>query len=328
MTYQVLSAKPEEYNSLAPHPLQTWEWGEFRQKLGQTVVRIGEYKKDKLVNVYQLTFHSIPKLPLTIGYLPKSKFPEPKLMVYLNKLGKKHRAIFIKLEPLKDSLDVEEIPKEMKLIKGRPLFTKYNLLIDLTKSEEDLMASFKSKTRYNIRLASRKGIKIIHDSSPKAFEIFQRLTSDTTQRQKFYAHNSHYRQQMWQTMHKSGLAELFLAKHEKDVLAAWIIFKLNDTIYYPYGASSDQKRNLMAPNLLCWEIMRWGKEQGFKTFDLWGSLGPNPNTSHPWFGFHRFKIGYAPKLVEYIGTIDLVINDLLYYPFRLLNSLRWFFLRR
>jgi lipid II:glycine glycyltransferase (peptidoglycan interpeptide bridge formation enzyme) len=190
------------------------------------------------------------------------------------------------------------------------------------------MASFKSKTRYNIRLAQRKGIEIIHDSSPQAFKTFQRLTSATTQRQKFYAHDSHYRQQMWQTMHKAGLAELFLAKHKKDILAAWIIFKLNDTIYYPYGASSDQKRNLMAPNLLCWEIMRWGKKQGFKTFDLWGSLGTDPNTSHPWFGFHRFKLGYAPKLVEYIGTFDLIVNNLFYYPFRLLNSLRWFLLRR
>ncbi|MEK7165988.1 MAG: peptidoglycan bridge formation glycyltransferase FemA/FemB family protein, partial [Patescibacteria group bacterium] len=94
--------KPEEkelYNSVVSHPLQSWEWGEFRESSNIEVVRIGNYKDAKLQSAYQLTFHRLPHIPFTIGYFPKGPPPDEEMINTLQDLGKKHRAIFIQLEP-------------------------------------------------------------------------------------------------------------------------------------------------------------------------------------------------------------------------------------
>ena len=94
-------------------------------------------------------------------------------------------------------------------------------------------------------------------------------------------------------------------------------------MYYPYGASSREHREVMAPNLLLWKLIKWGKQHGIKTFNLWGALGPNPDSHDSWFGFHRFKSGFAPKLVEYVGSYDLVIQPFLYKLYCIADSIRW-----
>jgi len=71
-------------------------------------------------------------------------------------------------------------------------------------------------------------------------------------------------------------------------LVSWIMFKWKDIIYYPYGASKDIHREVMASNLMMWEMLTWAKKQGAKIFDMWGSLGPEADRSHPWYGFHNF----------------------------------------
>jgi lipid II:glycine glycyltransferase (peptidoglycan interpeptide bridge formation enzyme) len=98
-------------------------------------------------------------------------------------------------------------------------------------------------------------------------------------------------------------------------------------LYYPYGASSSQHRDVMSSNLMMWDVIMYGKKMGLKTFDMWGSLGPNPDTKDPWYGFHRFKQGYGPELVEFVGSYDLVINPILYQGYKIADKLRWLFLR-
>lgn len=83
----------------------------------------------------------------------------------------------------------------------------------------------------------------------------------------------------------------------------------------------------MAPTLLLWEIMRWAKREGYTAFDLWGALSPNADTNDPWYGFHRFKQGFSPKLVEYVGSFDVVIAPLFYRLYNGANALRWAMLR-
>jgi lipid II:glycine glycyltransferase (peptidoglycan interpeptide bridge formation enzyme) len=120
---------------------------------------------------------------------------------------------------------------------------------------------------------------------------------------------------------------LFTATYENSIIAAWIIFTWKNTVYYPYGASSRLHRDVMAPNLLLWEIARWAKKQGFYYFDLWGAMGPDPDTKDPWYGFHRFKEGYNPALTESLGSYDLVIHPLRYTLYTLADSARWLILK-
>jgi lipid II:glycine glycyltransferase (peptidoglycan interpeptide bridge formation enzyme) len=98
-------------------------------------------------------------------------------------------------------------------------------------------------------------------------------------------------------------------------------------LYYPYGASSSRFKNIMASNLMMWEAIRFGKKHGATLFDMWGSLGPNPSISDPWYGFHRFKQGYNPRLIEFIGSFDLVINPKLYKLYNLVHKAREIFLK-
>jgi len=332
MVKEVSLRERKSFDKLAVHPLQSWAWGEFREKTGVAVIRLGRYQKDKLVETAQVTVHPIPHLPWKIGYWPKGVVPSKLMVEAVKKELRKRNALMVKLEPneIKDAETLEKIKQfrgRTGLVSGRPLFTRWSFWLDLTKSEGELLAGMKQKTRYNTRLAEKKGVKVVEDNSPEAFGEYWKLTEETTKRQGFYAHTKKYHQLMFETLQPAGMAHLFRAEHEGRILATWIVFVLNGVMYYPYGASTRDDRNVFGSNLLMWEVIKFGKKNGCKLFDMWGSPGPNPKPSDPWGGFHRFKEGYGAKLVEFVGTYDLVINPVLYYPYRLGEEIRWFFLR-
>lgn len=336
---QIRPEEKEKFNQVVTHPLQSWEWGEFREKTGLKVIRMGLFDQEKLLSGFQLTIHKIPKTSYTIGYLPKCTLPDDYFISSLKKIGQQQNFIFIKLEPNVGTLYIEcqtqdkahqQIEKFLLsrgCTHGRPLFTKYTFQIDLEKSEEALLKSMKSKTRYNVRLAQKHGVKVCQDNSPQTFEKYLQLTFETTKRQKFYAHDREYHRLLWETLSPAGIAHLLKASWQGKILVTWILFVFHDTLYYPYGASSSEHRELMASNLIMWEAIRFGKRMGCKTFDLWGSLGPNPDPADPWRGFHRFKEGYGPQLVEFVGSFDLVINKPLYKLYTIADNLRWKWLK-
>jgi len=325
---EVLEEEKNQFNQVATHPLQSWEWGEFRKKTGKKVIRLGAFDGKTLKAAYQLTVHPLPKINYTALYFPKGPMPDKVMLEALKKVGEKERAIFIKMEPnIKDNQDVVNFLLANGCQKGRPLFTKYTFQLDLQKTEEQLLADMKPKTRYNIKVAQKHGVEIVEDNSPQAFENYLKLTAETTKRQKFYAHSEAYHQKMWAMMQPSGIVHLFLAKYQNQVLAADIFFVFNKILYYPYGSSTREHREVMAPYALFWEVIKFGQKNGCKVFDMWGTPGPNPSPRDPYFGFHRFKEGFGPSLVEFIGTYDLVINSSFYPLYNFLNNLRWKFLK-
>lgn len=308
------------------HPLQSPKWGEFREKTGVKVVH---------ADGLQITIHSVPHTKFTIGYLPKGPMPTKEMLSEIEKVGKNENCIFIQLEP---NVEVsEKLKSEIKNLglvnSAHPLFTKYTFILDLTKSEEELLKNMNQKTRYNLRVAEKKGVKISEDNSDKTFEDYLKITRETTTRQKFYAHSEKYHRLMWETLKAQNSdtnqlnAHLLKATYNGETLVTWIVFVLDDTLYYPYGASSSNHREVMASNLMMWEAIKFGKKLGLEKFDMWGSMGPNPNTKDSWFGFHRFKEGYGPKLTELIGSYDFVINKKMYLAYKILNKIRWAILR-
>jgi len=319
------------------HPLQSAKWGEFRKKTGIKVVSI---------NNLQLTIHPIPFVDYTIGYIPKGPMPNKQILTELMKLGENEKCIFIQIEPnVETSNNLKLKIKNLGLVpSAHPLFTKYNFILDLTKSEEELLKNMSQKTRYNIRLSERKGVRVVEDNSDKTFKEYLQLTKETTQRQKFYAHNEKYHTLMWETLkspspifplpsrerikERGNLeAHLLKAVYKQETLVTWILFVLGDTLYYPYGASSIEHKEVMASNLMMWEAIKFGKKLGLKKLDMWGALGPNPDRNDPWYGFHKFKEGYGAKHVEYVGSYDFVINKNLYFIYKILNKIRWIVLK-
>jgi len=279
-------------------------------------------------NNWHISFHRIPYTQWTIGYFPKGPEPTKAMIKELHVIGKEKRAIFIQLEPNIEKSYPSMVTYDSFLPSHHPLFTKYTFMIDLSKSEDELLKSMHPKTRYNIKIAEKHKVLIQEDNSESAFAAYLKLSLETMNRQGFYAHNKLYHETMWNIMHKAGIAHLFTATFEGTVLVAWIIFIHDGVMYYPYGASSRDHRDVMAPNLLLWELVKWGKKQKLHSFDLWGAMGPEPDTNDPWYGFHRFKAGYNPKLIEYVGSYDLVLKPFLYRLYCLADTIRWTILKR
>lgn len=330
MVKEVGVLERKKFSDLAAHPLQSWEWGEFREKTGVVVSRLGRYEREKLVETAQITWHRIPKLPFFVGYWPKGVIPSGEMLMAAKEEAKRRRAIMVTIEPnvlLKDGGKKMEELKKFGLGLGRALFTKWSFWLDLTKSEDELLKEMKPRTRYNVRYAERKGVKVVEDNSEKAFGEYWRLTEETMRRQGFYAHTKKYHQQMFEVLGESGMAHLFRAVYKGETLTTWIVFVLNGVIYYPYGASTRKGSNVFPSDAMMWRVIQFGKEKGCRLFDMWGSPGPDPKPSDPWYGFHRFKMGYGAKLVEFVGTYDLVVNPVLYPLYRLGNELRWWFLK-
>jgi len=343
------------------HPLQSKKWGEFRKKMGVKIVEENEFI---------LSIHKIPRTNWTIGYLPKGPLPTYEMLTELTRIGKKEKCIFIQIEPnvvknyeSRIMNQEKDVGSEMKIFdtiihnskfmihpSAHPLFTEYTFILDLTKTEEELLKNMHPKTRYNIKVAQKHEVLVIEDNSDEAFETYLKLTRETTKRQGFYAHSENYHKMMWKTLgvrnQESGIrnqgkreknhdsyfiihdsnkltSHLLLARYQEKTLVAWIVFVYKDTLYYPYGASSSEHRETMASNLMMWETIRFGKKLGLKSFDMWGSLGPNPDPKDPWYGFHRFKEGYGGKLVEFVGSYDLVINPMLYHLYKIADKIRW-----
>lgn len=333
-----------EFNQNVSHPLQSFEWGNFRQKTQVKVIRQCVESNNKLSSCFQITIHKIPHSKFTIGYLPKGYLPDSDLLSQIRKLGKKENCIFIQLEPNIEKAQGEKVMKKFmddknyNLVKSfHPLFTPYTFLIDLTKTEQDLLKNMHPKTRYNIKIANKHQVIIKEDDSQQSFMEYLKLTKQTSLRQGFYAHDDNYHELMWDTLKKTeskqGLrAHLFLAKYKNHdnklhTLAAWVLFVFNQKLYYPYGASSNEYKQTMASNLLMWEAIKFGKRLNLKEFDLWGSLGPDPDIHDPWYGFHRFKQGYGGKLQEFVSSYDLIINPKAYTLYKIINACRWFILK-
>lgn len=335
MIREVKETEKDQYNKAVSHIIQSWEWGEFRKKTGVIVKRMGDFKGEKLTNAWQVTFHKVPYLPYRIGYFPKGDMPTKSVIDSLSLVGEKEKAAFIKIEPnVESSKNLESRIENLGLVKSKKsLFTKYNFLIDLTKSEDKLLEGMHPKTRYNIKIAQKKGVEVYESVEDRDFEIYLKLYFETTRRQKYFGHTPHYHRLAWNILKEAGMARLLIARYQPPAtnyqlpLVAWMLFNFGDTLYYPYGGSSDEHKEVMASNLVAWEAIRLGKKMGFKTLDLWGALGPDADPKDPWHGFHRFKAGYSPKHVEYIGTYDLVLMPTWYKILTIADRARWAILR-
>ena len=326
-----------EYNRLVKHPIQTWEWGDFQITQGHKVYRMGVFDDKKMVSAYSISFHRLPKLKYSIGTILRGPAIDIDMINNLRKIATDEKAIFVKLEPdtYQKTFDasnqpttVGEIPNFKNLfVSPKVLFYPFSYVVDLTKSEDELLASMHSKTRYNIKIANRHGVKIEEVSTDAGFEKYLELLFDTTRRQGFYLHSPSYHRAQWQILKKTKIPHIMLASYQDQVVSAFMLFTLGKKLYYPYGASLDIHREVMAPTLLMWECIKYGRAAGLKSFDMWGSLGPDARESEQGYGFHRFKQSYGGQLVQFTGTFDFVISPTLYQIYILADQYRWKLLR-
>jgi len=305
-------------NIYAQHPMQTEEWAQAREAMGVRVEKIIDSNQ-----VFQFTIHPVPYTPYSIGYLPRSVQPTENIVKKLYDFGIKNNLIFIKIEPYVAYEEFLKLKiKNFKLVlSSHPLFPEWTQTLNLTLSEEDLLKHMKPKTRYNIRVAEKKGVVVKEVSTDEGYTQFEKLYFETCKRQKYHGHSPAYHQALWNAL-KGTQAHILIAYLNDVPLAAYELLFFKEKFYYLYGGSSILNKNAMAPNLLMWEAIKLGKKLGAKTFDLWGSLPPGYSESHPWAGFTRFKEGYGTEFTHLSASYDLVINPLLYKIYNFVYKIR------
>jgi lipid II:glycine glycyltransferase (peptidoglycan interpeptide bridge formation enzyme) len=338
ITRILYNEEKEAYDRAVRHPIQTWAWGDFQIGEGHKVYRLGVFDNNKIISSYSISFHQIPKTNFSVGTVLRGPVLDADMVENVSKIARDENAIFVKFEPdeivkvydstLNLSQEYQSNTDFPSLVASpKNAFYPHSFVVDLTKTEEELLADMSSKTRYNVRIANRYGVTVSKETNDAGFEIYLKLLFDTTKRQGFYLHSENYHRHLWQQLKNTGLVEIMIASFQQKPLAAFMLFKLGDRLFYPYGASLDENREVMAPTLLMWEVIKYGKSVGLKSFDMWGSLGPDAKVGENGFGFHRFKQGYGGSLVQFVGTYDLVINPTLYKIYNFIDKLRWFFLR-
>jgi lipid II:glycine glycyltransferase (peptidoglycan interpeptide bridge formation enzyme) len=298
---------------LPEHLLQSRVWGEFKTAVGNKAVVAGKV---------QYTLHPVPFTNFFVGYAPKV-YPQDIDWSILYESGKRENCIFIKIEPNASSF---EPPKNFPVRMGKRLFSYHTVILDLLKPEEELLSKMHSKTRYNIRLALKKGVKTEIRTDEGGLEIFLGLQRETAKRQKFFIHPDYYYRKAWELFTKNNMAYIIIGSWEDKPLVAYMFVIYKKTLFYPYGGSSREHPEVMAPYAVMWEGIKLGKRLGCRQFDMWNCLSPDADYSSPWYGFHRFKIGFGGEIVSLPGAYDLIMNMPLYHLFNLSNKLRWFFL--
>jgi len=197
------------------------------------------------------------------------------------------------------------------------------VLVDLSGSEEETLAAMKAKWRYNIGLAEKRGV-LVSEAGVQGLDDFYRLLEETGQRDGIAIHSSAYYRALFELCETSGppvKLRLYIARHESDTLAAIVVLFRGTRATYLYGASSNIKRNLMAPYALQWKAMRDAKAQGCLIYDLFG-IPPSADPAHPMAGLYRFKTGFGGTVIHRPGSWDYPCKPLMYRLFSTAEKIR------
>lgn len=324
------------------HILQTTAWGELKATFGWDVVRVASPLSEKGVAAEansqggtlpfqcgaQILFRPLPG-GFSFAYLPKGPVGErwETLWPEVDAVCRKRRAIFLKVEPdsweeycqnaNRERLVSHLMPPSGFRLSRHSVQPRRTLVVDLSGSEAEILARMRQKTRYNVRLALKKGIVVRPFND---IELFYRLMQATGRRDQFEIHSLTYYQRAYELFHPRGECILLLADYQGEPVGALMVFARGKRAWYFYGASSDRHRERMPAYLLQWEAMRWARSQGCVEYDLWGVPDADEQTleanftlrSDGLWGVYRFKRGFGGQLRRAVGPWDRVYQPALY----------------
>ncbi|OGC09858.1 hypothetical protein A2246_03030, partial [candidate division WOR-1 bacterium RIFOXYA2_FULL_37_7] len=312
-------------NQDEPAILQSYEWGELKALHGWEPLRLAVEDDNKVVAAISILKRKLPYVKLNLFYAPRGPIVDFQntqaldfFLAEIKKVAKKHNAILLKIDPqVKESepctvKSVQNVLKEKGFVVcKKQIQPRSTFILDITKAPAELLKSFEEKTRYNIRLAAKKGVVVKELSTDDGVEVFYKIYQETCKRDNFLIHPLKYYQNIKKLLVDHGLANIFIAYLNDEPIAGVYTFKFGSRLWYMYGASLSKHRNVMPNHALHWHIIQWAKEKGLKDYDLFG-IPSNPSEKHPLWGVYRFKKGFNGELVKYIGAYDLVYNPLLY----------------
>jgi lipid II:glycine glycyltransferase (peptidoglycan interpeptide bridge formation enzyme) len=304
------------------HLLQSLPWSAFKADFGWQPRTISLTGSPIPV---QILYRRLP-LGFKLAYLPKGPTLDWQntetvrtALADLTRLAQEPTTIFLKVEPdLADDPQIAAQFIDAGFWPVRPVQPQTTIIIDLAGSEEAILAAMKSKTRYNIRLAERKGITV-RQGTAADLDCFYQLSLVTAERDGFAIHSADYYAAAFAAF-PTDCRALLLAEFEGQPLAGLMIFRWQDRAYYLYGASTNEHREKMPTYLLQWEAMCWAKSHGCRSYDLYGIPDAPLETLETEFlnrhdglwGVYRFKRGFGGEVVRSMGAFDFVYKPQLY----------------
>jgi len=306
--------------------LQSYLWGSFKQKLGEEALFFG--LKDREQKISQAL---VIKRKLALGkkyfYCPRGPVFIPSLtndkkiqavktfLAKLKDLAQEKQILFFRFEPglgLKD-INLSEIFSNLRINYQRidSVQPKETLILDLNKKEDDLLKSMRQKTRYNIRLARRHGVKIFNSTK---IDIFFQLLKEVAKRQKIKIYSKKYYLNLVKEF--KSLAKIYFAYYRGKALAASLILFWNKSAIYLYGGSTRENRQVMPSYFLHWQIIKEAKSQNFLKYDFWGI------DEKKWPGLTRFKLGFGGERLIYPQAYDLIFDKSWYFLYKMGSKFR------
>lgn len=322
------------------HFLQTWEWGEAKRASGwQPTHRVWVSDDDQVSAAALILTRAVVlkgiKLPLRMMYIPRGpllldwqdQVLRRQILSDLRQIGRQQQVIFIKIDPqielgrgvpggerATQAPGSESVTNHLRQEGWMPakeqVQFRNTMLIDLRPDADQLLASMKQKTRYNVRLAARRGVAVRPGDTADLELLFQ-MYAETAVRDRFTIRNADYYLKIWKDFITSGLGEPLLAEVKGEPVAGVIIFRFGGRAWYVYGMSREVHREKMPNYLLQWEAIRRAKQAGCTEYDLWGAPEKFDDEDDLW-GVYRFKDGLGAEVVRFIGAYDLPINSLMY----------------
>jgi lipid II:glycine glycyltransferase (peptidoglycan interpeptide bridge formation enzyme) len=304
--------------------LQTEAWARFQEAIGHTVERVGFWAGEELHGAAVILYHTLPGgqryAYVARGPVAHTRYVEAAeaLVGYLRDKD----ILFLRLEPPQ----AVNVPMA-GFARSPDVQPRATVVIDLTRSADELLGAMHEKTRYNLRLSERKALTWRLRGAEGAPGFWQLLKA-TAERDGFSLHlEHHYRKllELYGAVPLSHDVELAVRLSEVSVgtelLASNLMLFSHGVVTYLHGASSSSKRELMPTYLNHWCTMQEAKALGFTHYDLWG-VSPHDNSKPAWAGISRFKLGFGGSYAEYPGTFDYAYRPVLYRLYTLARSVR------
>lgn len=301
------------------HFLQSWSWGQVKQATGWQAHRFLVERGGEPVAAASVLARRLPGMGV-FYYAPRGPVVDfadtealDTLLKAIAQQAAADRATLLKLDPDVSvaRTDVDETLRRRGFrLTGGPaknfegLQPRFVFRLPITASEDEIMAAFSPKTRYNVRLAYRKGVEL-RTATEADLKPFYNLLVHTAARDRFLVRDSSYFQAIWDHMVVKDEARLFLAEVEGKLLGATLAFKFGEKVWYLYGASASEDRGYMPNYALQWEMIRWAKASGCTLYDFRGVSG-DLDEKNPLYGLYRFKKGFGGELTEFLGEYDLI----------------------
>lgn len=332
---QIISALP------AAHVLQTREWGQVKARFGwqpfaqlwkgaDGTVQAAALILERSIRIpglhKQFRIQYVPRGPMLCGW--EDGHLRRMVLSDLRRFATKRKAIFVKIDPeviqgkgLSDNVSdqpndlVQEVRQD--LIKDGWLYSaeqvqfRNTIVVELTPKPDAILARMKQKTRYNIRLAERKGV-VVRFGGLQDIDLLYRMYAQTALRDGFAIREKDYYHHVWETFHKADMADFLIAEVEKLPIAAVIVLRFAGRAWYMYGMSTDLHREKMPNHLLQWQAMLKARAEGCHAYDMWGAPDTFDPSDEMW-GVYRFKEGFGGEVIRFIGAWDLPIQRGAYF---------------